>query len=168
MNQIPTAPPQRTSLMPVIVGFVLAASFLFLLGWLSNRSRNAAPPVMPQVVLLSPARDTTAADSLTLTFSTSIPIELQQTGWGAGRYHLHTMVNTVELMPAAVDIKPIGENRYTWTVPLRDSVSTIYMLWALPNHSRLAEGSSDTVTVRSTVTGPLPSATPHVTDHSNH
>lgn len=168
MTQIPTPQPQRTSLMPVIIGFAIAASMLVLLGWLSSRSRNAGPPVTPQVVLVAPTSDTTAADSITLTFSTNIPIELQQTGWGSGRYHLHTMVNTVELMPAAVDIKPIGDNRYTWTVPLRDSVSTIYMLWALPNHSRLAEGSSDTITVRSTVTSPLPAAAPHVTDHTNH
>jgi|GEM_PF-1721376 len=167
MNQIPTTPPRRT-LMPVIIGFAFAALLLFALGWLSRRARNAATAVSPSVVLIAPARDTTAGDSLSLTFSTSIPIELQQTGWGAGRYHLHTMVNTVELMPAAVDIKPIGENRYTWTVPLRDSVSTVYMLWALPNHSRVPEGASDTIVVRSSVTTPLQSHTPAVTDHSNH
>lgn len=168
MNQIPTSPPQRTSLTPVIIGFALAASLLFLLGWLANRSRNAAPPITPRVVLVSPARDTTAGDSLTLTFTTSIPIELQQTGWGAGRYHLHTMVNTVELMPGPADIVPVGEDRYTWTVPLRDSVSTIYMLWALPNHSRLPDGASDTIAVRSNVTTPLPAQVPHVTEHNNH
>lgn len=168
MNEIPTTPPQRTSLMPVIIGFTLAAILLLGLGWLSDRSRKAGPPITPHVRLLAPAGDTTVGDSLTLVFSTSTPIRLQQTGWSAGRYHLHTVVNEVELMPGAADIRPAGADRYTWTVPIRDSVATVYMLWALPNHSRAPDGGSDTILVRSNVTNPLQQTAPHVTGHNNH
>ena len=135
----------RPSLAPVIIGISLAAFTLLGLGlWVSQRDPR---PTHPSITLISPAADTVSADSITLVFETSVPLTLQPTGWGAGRYHLHAVAGNVELMPGAAQIKPISGNRYNWTIPPVASATPIQLMWSLPNHRRLSQGASHQVTV---------------------
>jgi hypothetical protein len=113
--------------------------------WTAKRPDRADHP---QVDLLHPAGDTTVTGPLTLVFWTSQPLSMQPTGWGTGRHHVHVLANGVELMPAADDIRPLGNDRYAWVLANLPDSAQLQLVWALPNHTRLVEGSSRSVLVR--------------------
>ena len=142
------AAPSRPSLLPAVIGLVLAGALILVLGfWTASRPERADHPT---VDLLQPARDTTVTGPLTLVFRTSQRLNMEPTGWGTGRHHIHVLANGIELMPAAADIRPVGNDRYEWVLTsLPDSVQ-LQLVWALPNHSRLTAGSSRSVLVRTT------------------
>jgi hypothetical protein len=134
----------RPSLVPVIIGFALAGFFILALGfWVAFRPKPEDS--VPVVTLIEPANDTVIAGMLTLQFSTTADLRLQPTGWGAGRYHLHAMVGNRELMPAAADIRDLGNNTFTWTLPALLDTATVQLVWSLPNHRRLTDGATNPV-----------------------
>ena len=121
----------RPSLLPLI---------LVLGFWVSRR-----PPAddrQPEVRLLSPGADTTSDGSVRLQFQTTRPLELQPTGWGTGRFHLHALVNGVERMPAASDIQALPGGDYQWLLSDLPDSAQVQLVWALPSHQRLPQGAS--------------------------
>jgi hypothetical protein len=94
------------------------------------------------VSLLSPGSDTTTNGSIRLHFQTTRPLVLQPTGWGAGRFHLHALVNGMERMPAAADIVALPDGGYQWLLSDLPDSARVQLVWALPSHQRLTEGAS--------------------------
>ncbi|MEX2281705.1 MAG: hypothetical protein WEE89_04360 [Gemmatimonadota bacterium] len=141
MNPGDSPADQRPSLLPVIIGIGLAGALILGLGfWVARRP--AAAGQQPEVRIISPAGDTTTDGSVTLRFATSRPLELVPTGWGAGRYHLHAMVNGVERMPAASAIRPLSAGDYQWTLSELPDSAEVQLVWALPTHQQTGAGSS--------------------------
>lgn len=139
-----TAEPHVTPLMPAVVGFVLAGALVLLLGfWVASRP----PRVHPQLALLAPRQDTVLHGPIRVQFQTSLPLRLQATGWGSGSYHVHALLDSTELMPAAADLRAIGPNQYEWVLPALEKPQRLQLVWALPNHARLPMGSSSTVRI---------------------
>jgi hypothetical protein len=137
----PSGPP---SFFPIVIGFLLAGLLLLGLGlWVARRPAR----VQPRVTLISPARDTTINGPLQLYFESSIPLELMPTGWGNGPYHLHALVDSVEVMAGGTDVRPAGNGRYYWTLPALERPAHVQLVWALPNHGRLGTGASQRVRV---------------------
>ena len=143
MSQLP---PDRPSLLPIVIGFTLAGVFILALGfWAAHRSPGDSHPT---IRLLSPSRDTVARGTVTLRFHTSVPLHLQPTGWGAGRFHIHAMVNATELMPGAASIRGLGDRVYEWSIPAPDSAATLQLFWSLPNHARVPAGASQPIRIQ--------------------
>ena len=141
MNQRPSEQPRFYS---IVIGFALAGVLILGLGfWVSRRPT----PAQPSVMLLSPNRDTTFDRELDLHFETSIPLRLLPTGWGNGRYHLHALVDSVEVMAGAQDLQPTGANRFRWTLRGITRPARVQLIWALPNHGRLQTGASAVIRV---------------------
>ena len=138
-------PDPRPSLLPVVLGFVFAGILLLAVSfWATSRQNNPVVETPPSLTLLSPAGDTAAKDSLTVRFKTGVPLRLGPAGWAAGRFHLHALLDSVELMPAAADIHHTPEGSYSWTItPLRPG--SFQLIWALPNHTRLTENATQPI-----------------------
>ena len=131
----------RPSPLPAVIGIGLAGALILVLGfWVSRR--QPADDRQPEVSLLSPGSDTTTDGSVRLQFQTTRPLVLQPTGWGAGRFHLHALVNGVERMPAASDIQPLPGGDYQWLLSDLPDSAQVQLVWALPSHQRLTEGAS--------------------------
>ena len=141
-----TAPSGRPSALPAAIGVALAALAILGLGlWTASRPDTAHPTV----TLISPAQDTSVSGELALRFRSSRPLVLQPTGWGTGRYHLHVLVNGQERMPGPNDIRALDSDLYQWRLTDLPDSARVQLVWALPNHQRLAEGASHTVRVNS-------------------
>jgi hypothetical protein len=147
VNNSSPVPGNRPSLLPAIIGISIAGALVLVLGfWIAGR-----PPAgdrRPDVRILAPSSDTTSDGRLLLEFETSQPLELQPTGWGTGRFHLHALVNGVERMPAANDIQARPRGNYSWLLSDLPDSAVVQLVWALPSHQRLTEGSSETRVVR--------------------
>ena len=142
----PAAAPSRPSLTPAVIGIALAGALILVLGfWTARRPVRVGHP---QVDLLQPGRDTTVSGPLTLVFRSSQRLAMLPTGWGTGRHHVHVLANGVELMPAAADIRPLGNDRYAWVLAGLPDSAQLQLVWALPNHTRQAAGASRSVLVR--------------------
>ena len=138
----------RPSLVPIVLGFLLAGVALLALGfWAASRRAAPISESHPSVVLRLPARDTVLDGPITLEFSTSRKLTLLPTGWGTGRYHLHALAGSRELMPGPGDIVSVRANIYRWTLPPISQTVEVRLIWALPNHSRVAGGSSHAVRI---------------------
>ncbi len=140
-------PPTRPSLLPAAIGISVAGAVILVLGfWVSDRSpaRNA----YPSITILSPVSDTTISGALALDFETGTPIEPLPAGWGAGRYHLHALINGLERMPAPADIQALPNGRYRWTLSGLPDSAVVQLVWALPSHQRLAADASVVRVVR--------------------
>ena len=136
---------QRPSLLPAVIGILLMGVVILVLGfWVSSRPASVA--AHPTVTLISPSQDTSTAGPLTLRFTTSHELELLANGWGTGRYHLHAMMGSRELMPAAADIRRAGEI-YEWTLPAPDQSVQVQLVWSLQNHQRQSDGASRSITI---------------------
>ena len=135
-------PDSRPSLLPVVLGFVFAGILLLALGfWAAQRQKNPPIQAPPALTLLSPTGDTAVTDTLTIHFETGAPLRLGPAGWATGRYHLHALLDSVELMPAASDIRQLPQGSYTWTItPVRPG--SLQLIWALPSHTRLTENAT--------------------------
>ena len=154
MNQ---GAPTRRPLLPVVIGFALAGLFILVLGFWAPRFKHAAPTI----ALWSPTRDTLVDGPVLVQFETSLPLRLQRTGWGNGNYHVHALLDSVEFMPGAADLRAIGPNRYAWVLPPVTRASRLRLVWALPNHARIAGGSSTTVRIAPRVMSPELSRVPN-------
>ena len=144
MNESP-APNGRPSLLPVVIGFSFAGILLLAVSyWATQRQKNPSAETPPALTLLSPARDTVITDTFTIQFRTGSPLRLGPAGWAAGRYHLHALLDGVELMPGAADIRQLPEGSYSWTFTMARP-GAFQLVWALPNHTRLRQGATDPI-----------------------
>jgi hypothetical protein len=100
-----------------VLGFVFAGVLLLVIGfWTAQRQQNPPADTVPVVTLLSPASDTAVGGALTVSFETSAPRRPGPAGWAAGRYHLHALLDGIELMLGANDIHQLRTGTYSWTV----------------------------------------------------
>jgi hypothetical protein len=139
-------PPATTPvrIAPVIIGILLTIILLAGLAYISNLRRNS-PSSAPALTIISPAQGAQIDSPLVLRFTSAQPIALRASGWGAGQYHLHAHVNSVEHMPAATDITRQG-SEYTWAIPAAPrGPLTIRLGWADLQHRAIVSGASDTV-----------------------
>jgi hypothetical protein len=131
-------------LLPVVLGFTLAGGLILLLGFFATRRQADVPLAL---TIRSPARDTLVDGPLRLLFESSLPLRLQSTGWGSGRYHVHVLLDSIELMPGATDIKAVGRGLYEWLIPAPATEHRLQLIWALPNHARVSIGSSQVIRI---------------------
>jgi len=138
-------PDAAPSLLPVVLGFAFAGILLLAVSfWAARRQKNPPAETPPALTLLSPVRDTVPGETLTIRFQTGAPLRLGPAGWAAGHFHLHALLDSVELMPAAADIRQTPEGSYTWTItPVRPG--TFQLIWALPNHTGLTENATQPI-----------------------
>lgn len=140
-------PPSRT---PAIIGFLVAGAvilgasfFVTSIGSIDGASYDDVPPVS----ITAPASGDTVANPVTLVFET--PGELvfdPAMGWVASDLHLHAMVGSLELMPAAADIAATG-SAWTWRLPQMDAgTHRVYLTWAGRHHGNL-RGETDTIVI---------------------
>src|SRR5690606_29759157 len=96
----------------------------------------------------APASGDTVTNPVTLRFRTPADLAFDSAmGWMAGDLHLHAMVGTLEIMPAAADIEGSGST-FTWRLPALDAgTHRIYLTWAGRHHGSL-RGQADTVVVQ--------------------
>lgn len=151
-----TAESGRTPLLPTLIGFGLAGALILLLGFWTA-IRRASPE--PTLILISPRQDTTVPGTLKVLFESNLTLRLQSTGWGSGRYHVHALLDSTELMPAAADIRSLGSNRYEWVLPAPRRPQRLQLIWALPNHARLGTGNSASIRIEPVARGPAPDVT---------
>lgn len=137
-------PPNRT---PAIIGFLVAGAVIlgasFLVTSLGGDSQDDVPPI----TIEEPAAGDTTANPVTLLFRTSGALEFDSAmGWMADDLHLHAIVGTVEIMPAAADIE-VTDSAYTWRLPALDpGTHRIYLTWAGRHHGNL-RGQTDTISI---------------------
>jgi len=136
--------PNRT---PAIIGFLVAGAVIlaasFFVSTLDGESYDAVPPIS----IAAPSSGDTVTNPVTLVFRTPGELAFDPAmGWMAKDLHLHTMVGSLELMPAGADIVPT-DAAYTWHLPTLDAgTHRIYLTWAGRNHGNL-RGETDTITV---------------------
>ncbi len=138
----PASAPVRIT--PVIIGILMTIILLAGLAYISNLRRNS-PSSAPALTIVWPAPGAQIDSPLVLRFTSAQPITLRPSGWGAGQYHLHAHVNSVEHMPAATDITQHG-SEYRWAIPAAPrGPLTIRLGWADQQHRAVGSGASDTV-----------------------
>jgi hypothetical protein len=136
--------PTRT---PAIIGFLMAGAVIlgasFFVSTLGDGSNDNVPPL----TITAPAPGDTVTNPVIIVFRTPGALEFDPAmGWMAGDLHLHAMVGTREIMPAAADIVAT-DSAYTWRLPMLDTGSyRLYLTWAGRHHGNL-RGEADTVPV---------------------
>jgi len=130
---------------PAIIGFLFAGAVILLLGFFGDRIGTGGDDAPPALRILAPTDS--AANPVVLRFRTDAPLELHPgMGWMADELHLHAMVDDVEIMPAAADLRAAGD-AWEWQLPpLEPGTHRIYLTWAGRHHGNLA-GDTDTVRV---------------------
>jgi hypothetical protein len=136
--------PPRT---PAIIGFLIAGAVIlgasFLVTTLGDGSYDDVPPL----TITAPAPGDTVTNPVIVVFRTTDALRFDPAmGWLAGELHLHAMVGSLEIMPAAADIAAT-DSAYTWRLPPLDTGShRLYLTWAGRHHGNL-RGEADTVLV---------------------
>lgn len=142
-------------LAPTIILLLVAGGVLLAIGlWTGRDDRQATPPAQAAAALtiLEPADSARIPAPLEITFATTAPLRLTPMGWQAGRLHLHAIVDGVEVMPGALDIRTLGENRFRWRLKsVGPGPHDVRLVWARPDHRAIPEGASGDVPF--TVTG---------------
>lgn len=130
-----------------IVGFLAAGALILGLGFCLGGREPSAGTIAP-LRIQAPATGDTVANPVVITFATPAALQLDATmGWSADEMHLHAMVDSVEVMPAAADITPLADTLFAWRLPvLPRGQSRIHLTWAGRHHGNLA-GVSDTIHV---------------------
>jgi hypothetical protein len=140
-------PPRRT---PAIIGFLVAGAvilgasfFVTSIGTIGGDSYDD----VPRISITAPASGDTVTNPVTLLFDTPGDLAFDPAmGWMAGDLHLHAMLGSVELMPAAADIAVAGA-AWTWRLPRLDTgTHRLYLTWAGRHHGNL-RGQTDTIVI---------------------
>ncbi|MGQ0561559.1 MAG: hypothetical protein ACT443_06765 [Gemmatimonadota bacterium] len=139
--------PQRSNLLPVVIGIALTCVLLAGLAYAAKKRRDAARQPAPQLAVLQPEFGAAVDSPLVVRFASTRPLELRASGWGSASYHLHAWIDGVEHMPAATDIVALDSLRYQWTLaPVARGPVRLFLAWADQAHRPLRRGASDTVT----------------------
>lgn len=130
-----------SKVLPAAIGIAFTAIFLIGLAHLANVRKKAQ--LLPTLRILAPL-DGDVADSPLVVEFVAPGLVLRSTGWGAGSAHIHAAVDTVELMPAARDIRPLSDSTFAWTLtPVTRGRHALRLLWSGPMHERLERGLSE-------------------------
>jgi hypothetical protein len=133
-------------ILPVIIGIGLTIILLVVLGNIAQQRRQQQAAAAPVLRVLQPRPGVSVDSPLVIQFTTTAPLALHPTGWGAGNLHLHALVNGVEYMPAAAEITR-RDSLYHWTLPaVARGRLELFLGWADQRHRALQAGASDTVT----------------------
>jgi hypothetical protein len=129
---------------------ILLALFFFVFGDAdSGREPVVAAAAVPQITLLSPASGAELDQPVLVEFDAGTVLARRAGGWAAGDLHLHLYAGNTELMPGPGDLQPVSGTRYVWQVPrLPPGERTLRVGWSGLDHRSMAEGASETVTVR--------------------
>lgn len=138
-------PPNRT---PAIVGFLVAGALILAASFFVTSLGSDSYDDVPPLAIAAPVSGDTVANPVTVVFRTPGRLEYDPAmGWMAGDLHLHAMVGSREIMPAAADIAVTG-SAFAWRLPELDSgAHRLYLTWAGRHHGNL-RGDADTVIVR--------------------
>ncbi|HEX2166706.1 MAG TPA: hypothetical protein VHG09_05650 [Longimicrobiales bacterium] len=155
-------PPNRT---PAIIGFLIAGGLILGVSFFVTRLDSDSYDDVPPISILAPASGDTVTNPVTIEFRTSADLHFDTAmGWMASDLHLHAIVDSVEIMPAAADIAA-QESGWTWQLPtLGAGNHRLYLTWAGRHHGNL-RGQTDTIGVY--VARP-PDAEPTLQDGSQH
>lgn len=135
-------------LLPLVIGMVLTGIFLAVLAYLANARNEVESRAIPQLSITAPGSGAVIDSPLVIRFTSPEEIQLQPTGWGYRRLHLHAWVNGVEIMPAAADIVRTGPGSYSWTLAgTAPGEVRLLIGWADMSHRPITPGASDTVAV---------------------
>lgn len=133
---------RRPNITAVVIGIVLTMLLLFGLRYLAIRRGAAVSPDIPALNVIAPTENAAVDSPLVVRFSSSRPITLQPSGWGAGHFHLHARIDQAEHMPAAADIVR-ADSVYEWTLPaVRRGSFSVQLGWADMQHRELATGKT--------------------------
>src|SRR5690606_11484453 len=89
---------------PAIVGFLLAGAAILTVSFLVSSRGGGEAGDVPPFTILAPATGDTVTNPVTIIFRTPGELRLDPSmGWSTRALHLHTMVGTREIMPAAAD-----------------------------------------------------------------
>jgi hypothetical protein len=139
---------QRPNFVPVVIGMALTCLLLAALGYLANRRAKVRYEPPPALSVITPTTGMAVDSPLLLRFTTGHHLDLRASGWGHDNYHLHAVVNGVEIMPAAADIVAADSLEYDWTLAgIPKGAAAIHLAWADHAHRPLRQGASDTVRV---------------------
>ena len=138
---------QRPNFLPVITGIGLTCLLLAALGYLANQRGKASRAGPPALGIVAPSEGMAIDSPLVIRFTSANPLDLRDSGWGHDKFHLHAVVNGVEIMPAARDIVRADSSHYQWTIGGARGAATFHLGWADQAHRPLRQGATDTVTV---------------------
>ena len=142
MTQQPDKP--RTGL---ILGFLLGGAALIGVSLFANRMRGIEPPPAPAREIIT--RDTTVSNPVELFFRSAAPLELTHTGWMADDMHLHVIVDSVDIMAGAQDIRHVGEDTFAWKLPaVPPGMHEIRLFWSDARHAPYGDTTRASLTVR--------------------
>lgn len=139
-------------LTPTILFLLLVGGLLLAIGiWTGNNStgRSAGPSNAPDsLVITAPADSAEAPAPLDIAFSTRAPLRLGPAGWQAHTYHIHAVIDTLQVMPGAMDIHSRGQGQFTWRLKtIEPGVHHLRLVWARADHRTIPEGASQEITV---------------------
>lgn len=132
-----------------VAAVALLAALWFALagGEEDDGARPVAPP--PPITVVEPRDGAEVAPPVAVVFDPGSRMRRDASGWvAAGRYHLHAMIDGVELMAAPHEIQPLEGTRYRWVLPLAPGEHRLRLQWSGPDHRTLAEGGSPPLVVR--------------------
>lgn len=125
---------------------IAAAIGLLLFG--GARSDGAVAD-LPALRLVSPVDGDVVQAPLTLTFLSEVPLAPGPSGWGTSGYHLHAMIDGVELMPGPSDVIRGTDGQYRWTIPMAvTGEKSIRLFWSDANHLPVVGTDQAPISVR--------------------
>ena len=137
-------PPTRT---PAIIGFLVAGAVILGASFFVTALDGDAYDDVPPISIAAPASGDTVTNPVMLAFDTEGELEFDPAmGWVASDLHLHAMVGSLELMPAAADIVAT-DSAWTWRLPrLEPGTHRLYLTWAGRHHGNL-RSETDTIVI---------------------
>ncbi len=153
-NDAPGAPahPRVLEIRDLVLGVIGAGMVLFavvLLFMGGERDTGGGRVDAPVITLVQPATGSSIDGPLHVVFGVRGSLERMPSGWGAGELHLHLELNGREFMPGPLDIEPLPNGMYRWTLSaLPAGEHEIRLHWAGRDHRAIPEGASMPVRVR--------------------
>lgn len=144
MNEVSS--PTKT-ILPVIIGLSITAVLLAFLAYAAKHRTNELNSI-PHLTLLYPVANAVLDTPIVVRFTSTEPISLAPTGWGHKQLHLHAWLGSMQLMPAAADIKEVAPSTYEWKLNAqRGADQLLYLAWADASHHPIPEGASQRITI---------------------
>jgi hypothetical protein len=128
---------------------MLLLAAVFLVRSLLPAGADDGPDRVPSLTILAPAPGAMLDHPAELRFDAGATLRPGATGWSAGALHVHLLIGTTEVMPAAGDLTHLGGTRYLWRLPrVGAGESTLRLTWSDANHREIEAGASVPVPVR--------------------
>jgi hypothetical protein len=128
---------------------MLLLAAVFLVRSLLPGGTDEGPTRVPSLTILAPAPGAVLDHPAELLFDAGAPLRPGATGWSTGALHVHLLIGTTEVMPAAGDLTHLGGTRYRWRLPrVGAGESTLRLTWSDASHRGIEAGASVPVPVR--------------------